>query len=107
MKVKLRVNGTLREHDVEPRTLLVQYLRETCGLTGTHVGCETTICGACTVLLDGKAVKSCTVSILSLLMKRTRKVSSPRLLALMMVLPASTTLCNCERSEPEVSTASP
>jgi carbon-monoxide dehydrogenase small subunit len=61
MKVKLRVNGTLREHDVEPRTLLVQYLREACGLTGTHVGCETTICGACTVLLDGKAVKSCTV----------------------------------------------
>jgi carbon-monoxide dehydrogenase small subunit len=59
--VKIRVNGTLREGEVEPRLLLVQFLREDCRLTGTHVGCETTICGACTVLLDGKAVKSCTV----------------------------------------------
>jgi carbon-monoxide dehydrogenase small subunit len=59
--VRIRVNGTLRQADVEPRLLLVQFLRETCGLTGTHVGCETSLCGACTVLLDGKAVKSCTV----------------------------------------------
>jgi carbon-monoxide dehydrogenase small subunit len=61
VKTLLRVNGTTREHDVEPRMLLVHYLREVCGLTGTHVGCETSICGACTVLLDGKAVKSCTM----------------------------------------------
>jgi aerobic carbon-monoxide dehydrogenase small subunit len=59
--VKIRVNGTLRESDVEPRLLLVQFLREVCGLTGTHVGCETGICGACTVLVDGDAVKSCTM----------------------------------------------
>jgi len=59
--VKIRVNGTPREQEVEPRLLLSQYLRDVCGLTGTHVGCETSICGACTVLLDGKAVKSCTV----------------------------------------------
>jgi carbon-monoxide dehydrogenase small subunit len=59
--VKIRVNGTLQEHEVEPRMLLVHFLRDVCGLTGTHVGCETTICGACTVLLDGKAVKSCTL----------------------------------------------
>jgi aerobic carbon-monoxide dehydrogenase small subunit len=59
--VKIRVNGALRESNVEPRLLLVQYLREECGLTGTHVGCETGICGACTVLVDGQAVKSCTM----------------------------------------------
>jgi aerobic carbon-monoxide dehydrogenase small subunit len=59
--VRLRVNGSPRHHDVDPRTLLVHYLRDTCGLTGTHVGCETSICGACTVLVDGKAVKSCTM----------------------------------------------
>src|SRR4029077_7647650 len=51
----------LRESEVEPRLLLVQFLREVCGLTGTHVGCETGICGACTVLVDGKSVKSCTM----------------------------------------------
>jgi carbon-monoxide dehydrogenase small subunit len=61
MRVAIRVNGTLREADVEPRLLLVQFLRETCGLTGTHVGCETSICGACTVRLKGLAVKSCTL----------------------------------------------
>ena len=55
------VNGTPRELDVEPRRLLVQALREDLGLTGTHVGCDTSQCGACTVHLDGKAVKSCTV----------------------------------------------
>ena len=59
--VRLRVNDTQREHNVEPRVLLVHYLRDHCGLTGTHVGCETGICGACTVLVDGKAVKSCTM----------------------------------------------
>ena len=59
--VKIRVNGTLHERSVEPRVLLVHFLRDICGLTGTHVGCETSICGACTVLIDGKAAKSCTV----------------------------------------------
>jgi len=59
--VRLRVNHTPREYSVEPRVLLVHYLRDSCGLTGTHVGCETGICGACTVLVDGKAVKSCTM----------------------------------------------
>jgi carbon-monoxide dehydrogenase small subunit len=59
--VRLRVNGTLRQHDVEPRLLLVHFLRDVCGLTGTHVGCETSICGACTVLIDGQAVKACTM----------------------------------------------
>jgi carbon-monoxide dehydrogenase small subunit len=61
VKVSVRVNGQACEREVEPRTLLVEFLREKCGLTGTHVGCETTLCGACTVLMDGKAVKSCTV----------------------------------------------
>lgn len=55
------VNGKKKEADVEPRLLLVHYLRENLGLTGTHIGCDTTSCGACTVLLDGKPVKSCTV----------------------------------------------
>ena len=59
--VRLRVNNAPRQHDIEPRVLLVHYLRDVCGLTGTHVGCETGICGACTVLVDGKAVKSCTM----------------------------------------------
>src|SRR5258708_19087200 len=61
MPLKIRVNGTLRESEIEPRMLLVEFLRESCGLTGTHVGCETGVCGACTVLVDGQAVKSCTV----------------------------------------------
>jgi carbon-monoxide dehydrogenase small subunit len=60
-KVRITVNGKARENDVEPRTLLVHYIRDTLGLTGTHVGCDTTSCGVCTVLMDGKAVKSCTV----------------------------------------------
>jgi len=60
-KVSISVNGKSREHEVEPRQLLVHYIRETLGLTGTHVGCDTTSCGACTVLMDGRAVKSCTV----------------------------------------------
>ncbi len=57
----LMVNGSLREALVEPRLLLVHFLRETLGLTGTHSGCDTSQCGACTVLLDGVAVKSCTM----------------------------------------------
>jgi aerobic carbon-monoxide dehydrogenase small subunit len=60
-RVSLIVNGQQRTVDVEPRRLLVQVLREDLGLTGTHVGCDTSQCGACTVLLDGEAVKSCTV----------------------------------------------
>jgi carbon-monoxide dehydrogenase small subunit len=60
-KLSVTVNGVQRSNDVEPRLLLVHYLRETLGLTGTNVGCDTSQCGACTVLLDGKAVKSCTV----------------------------------------------
>ena len=59
--VRLTINGSPREQTVEPRMLLVHFLRDACGLTGTHVGCETGICGACTVLVDGKAVKSCTM----------------------------------------------
>ena len=61
MQVTMSVNGVAQDHDVEPRTLLVQYLREACGLTGTKVGCDTSSCGACTVLVDGESVKSCTV----------------------------------------------
>ncbi len=57
----MTVNGKTYEHEVEPRLLLVYYLREVLGLTGTNVGCDTTSCGACTVLLNGESVKSCTV----------------------------------------------
>jgi carbon-monoxide dehydrogenase small subunit len=60
-QVALVVNGVARTVEVEPRRLLVQLLREDLGLTGTHVGCDTSQCGACTVLIDGQAVKSCTV----------------------------------------------
>ena len=59
--LSLIVNGERHEADVEPRLLLVHFLRENLGLTGTHSGCDTTNCGACTVILDGRAVKSCTV----------------------------------------------
>jgi carbon-monoxide dehydrogenase small subunit len=59
--VAITVNGDATEHEVEARTLLVQYLREVIGLTGTNIGCDSTSCGACTVLLDGESVKSCTV----------------------------------------------
>ena len=59
--VTVTVNGFKKTHQVEPRLLLVHYLRETLGLTGTNVGCDTSQCGACTVLMDGQAVKSCTV----------------------------------------------
>jgi len=57
----MTVNGASVDHDVEPRVLLVQYLREACGLTGTKIGCDTSSCGACTVLVDGESVKSCTM----------------------------------------------
>jgi carbon-monoxide dehydrogenase small subunit len=59
--IKLTVNGAVKEADVEARMLLVHFIRETLNLTGTHIGCDTTSCGACTVHLNGKAVKSCTV----------------------------------------------
>ena len=61
MQIAMTVNGTPTSHDVEARTLLVHYLRDAVGLTGTNVGCDTTSCGACTVLLNGESVKSCTV----------------------------------------------
>jgi carbon-monoxide dehydrogenase small subunit len=61
MNISVTVNGTTHQDDVEPRLLLVYYLREVLGLTGTNVGCDTTSCGACTILLDGESVKSCTV----------------------------------------------
>jgi len=61
MNITVAVNGKSHSHDVEPRLLLIHYLREVVGLTGSHVGCETSLCGACTVALNGKAVKSCTM----------------------------------------------
>ena len=61
MRISLNVNGRPEEADVEPRLLLVHLLRERFGLTGTNVGCDSTSCGACTVLMDGESVKSCTV----------------------------------------------
>ena len=61
MELSITVNGTTRRDDVEPRLLLAQYLRDVVGLTGTNIGCDTTSCGACTVLLDGESVKACTV----------------------------------------------
>ena len=61
MKVSMKVNGVERGADVEPRVLLVDFLRSNLRLTGTHIGCDTTSCGACTVLIDGEPVKSCTV----------------------------------------------
>jgi carbon-monoxide dehydrogenase small subunit len=60
-QVKFSINGTVYQNDVEPRLLLVHYIRDVLGLTGTHIGCDTSQCGACTVLIDGDAVKSCTV----------------------------------------------
>ncbi|HJT25871.1 MAG TPA: (2Fe-2S)-binding protein [Pyrinomonadaceae bacterium] len=61
LPVKVTVNGVEHSTDIEPRLLLVHYLRETLRLTGTHIGCDTSHCGACTVVMDGRAVKSCTV----------------------------------------------
>jgi carbon-monoxide dehydrogenase small subunit len=59
--ITVTVNGERRQSTVEPRLLLVHYLREVLGLTGTHIGCESSVCGACTVLLEGRSVKSCTM----------------------------------------------
>lgn len=61
MKINVKVNGVDNSHEIEPRTLLVHYLRDTLRLTGTHIGCDTSGCGACTIHVDGKAVKSCTM----------------------------------------------
>ena len=61
MNISLTINEKKYVHDVEPRLLLIHYLRETVGLTGPHIGCETSLCGACTIELNGKAVKSCTM----------------------------------------------
>lgn len=60
-KISLTINGKPYSDEVEPRLLLIHYLREVIGLTGPHIGCESSICGACTVMLDGKAIKSCTM----------------------------------------------
>src|SRR3954451_3141590 len=60
-KISLKINGKTYSHEVEPRLLLIHYLREVAGFTGPHIGCETSICGACTVAIDGKAIKSCTM----------------------------------------------
>jgi len=61
MNITLKINGKEYSHDVEPRLLLIHYLREVVGLTGPHVGCETSLCGACTIEVDGNAVKSCSM----------------------------------------------
>lgn len=61
MKVSITINGEAQSHEVEPRTLLVHYIREQAKLTGTNIGCDTSSCGACTVHLDGEAAKSCTI----------------------------------------------
>ncbi len=61
MKIRVTVNGTAHDSDVEPRTLLVHYVREVLGLTGTNIGCDTSSCGACSLHLNGEAVKSCTI----------------------------------------------
>ena len=61
MEVSMTINGTVHAHDVEPRTLLVHYIREVVGLTGTNIGCDTSSCGACTIHVDGESVKSCTL----------------------------------------------
>ena len=61
MKISMKVNGILHENEVEPRTLLVQHLRENLGLTGTNIGCDTSQCGACTIHVNGDAVKACTM----------------------------------------------
>ncbi|HTN78479.1 MAG TPA: 2Fe-2S iron-sulfur cluster-binding protein, partial [Acidimicrobiales bacterium] len=61
MRISLTVNGASQSHDVEPRLLLVHYLRDVVGLTGTNVGCDTSSCGACTIHVNGESVKSCTM----------------------------------------------
>src|SRR5437667_10145821 len=75
--VNITVNGVDRRASVEPRLLLVHFLRENAGLTGTHIGCETSLGGACTVLMDGRAVKSCTVLAVQAEGRRVRPVEGP------------------------------
>ncbi len=72
--VRVTVNGESRQADVEPRLLLVHFLRETLGLTGTHIGCDTTSCGACTVILDGRPIKSCTIFAVQVVGREIRTV---------------------------------
>ncbi|MCY3926629.1 MAG: 2Fe-2S iron-sulfur cluster-binding protein, partial [bacterium] len=61
MEISVTINGTAHTHDVEPRTLLVHYIRDVVGLTGTNIGCDTSSCGACTIHVNGESVKSCTM----------------------------------------------
>ena len=76
MRIRTTVNGELHEADVAPRTLLVHWLRDGLGLTGTHIGCETSLCGACTVHVDGRAVKSCTLLAVQADGRRVRTIES-------------------------------
>ena len=69
-KITLAVNGVKYQHEVEPRLLLVHYLRDVLRLTGTHIGCETSLCGACTVHVDGRAVRSCVTPVAAVAGKR-------------------------------------
>ena len=75
--VSITVNGVQRKHPVEARLLLVHFLRETLGLTGTNIGCDTSQCGSCTVLMEGKAVKSCTVLAVQASGEADRNVQHP------------------------------
>jgi carbon-monoxide dehydrogenase small subunit len=70
--IKVNVNGVDYEHDVEARLLLVHYLRDVLGLTGTHIGCDTSNCGACTVIVNGKSVKSCTMFVIFALAQKAK-----------------------------------
>ena len=76
MEITVTVNGEQHTLDVEPRTLLVHLIRENLNLTGTHIGCDTTTCGACTILLDGKSVKSCTILAVQANGKSVRTIES-------------------------------
>ncbi|KAA9036524.1 (2Fe-2S)-binding protein [Ginsengibacter hankyongi] len=76
MEITLKVNEVQHTLDVEPRTLLVHLIRENLNLTGTHIGCDTTTCGACTILLDGKSVKSCTILAVQANGKSVRTIES-------------------------------
>src|SRR5665647_1196057 len=76
MEITVTVNGEQHTQDVEPRMLLVHFIRENLNLTGTHIGCDTTSCGACTILLDGKSVKSCTILAVQANGKSVRTIES-------------------------------
>jgi len=75
-KIRVHVNGEAVEREVEPRTLLVQFLREELDLTGTHIGCESSVCGACTVMLEGRTAKACTVLAVQCDGKRVETIES-------------------------------